>query len=189
MRILAFAIVLISSYLNYTEHFNSNFFGEILSVISMTSWAWVVLFIDIAVAVIVYRKANPKPTYEVSENAYSHNGDMYVGMVKHILLTLFTFGIYDCCWVYKTTENLNIGGVNEIQNGTKKLLLCIFVPFYRIYWFYAQSKRLENLMREKDVNISDFAVVTLILAVFVPVVAASAFLQLKINEYAQINID
>lgn len=189
MRILAFILVLISSYLNYTEHFNSNFFGEILSVISMTSWAWVVLFIDIAVAVIVYRKTNPKPTYEVSENAYSHNGDMYVGMVKHILLTLFTFGIYDCCWVYKTTENLNIGGINEIQSGTKKLLLCIFVPFYRIYWFYAQSKRLENLMREKDVNISDFAVVTLILAVFVPVVAASAFLQLKINEYAQINID
>lgn len=64
-------------------------------------------------------------------------------------------------------------------------MLCIFVPFYRWYWFYAQSKRLEKLMREKDMHISELAVVTLILAVFVPVVAASAFLQLKINEYAQ----
>ena len=189
IRILAFAFVLVSSYLNYTEHFNSNLFGEILSVISMTSWAWITLFINIAVAVLIYRKANPKPTYEVPENAYPQNSDMYVGMVKHILLTLFTLGIYDCYWVYKTTENLNIGGVNEIQSGTKKLLLCIFVPFYRIYWFYAQSKRLENLMREDDVNISDFAVVTLILAIFVPIVAASAFLQMKINEYAKNNID
>ncbi len=189
IRILAFAFVLVSSYLNYTEHFNSNLFGEILSVISMTRWAWIVLFIDIAVAVLVYRKANPKPIYEVPENAYPQNSDMYVGMVKHILLTLFTLGIYDCYWVYKTTENLNKNGINEIQSGTKKLLLCIFVPFYRIYWFYAQSKRLENLMREDDVNISDFAVVTLILAIFVPIVAASAFLQMKINEYAKNNID
>ncbi len=187
IRVVAFMLLFADSYMNYTEHFNSSIFGAVLSVISMTSWAWVVLFINIAVAVLIYRKANPKPTYEVPENTYPQNSDMYVGMVKHILLTLFTFGIYDCYWVYKTTENLNIGGVNELQSGTKKLLLCIFVPFYRIYWFYAQSKRLENLMREKEMNISDFAVVTLILAIFVPIVAASAFLQLKINEYAQKN--
>jgi hypothetical protein len=39
-------------------------------------------------------------------------------------------------------------------------------------------------MKEKEVYTSDFAIVTLVLAIFVPIVAASAFLQLKLNEYA-----
>ena len=100
-----------------------------------------------------------------------------------MLLSLFTFGVYNCIWTYKITENLNAGN-NEKQSGAKKLLLCIFVPFYRLYWYYNQSRRLENLMKAKDERSSDFAVVTLILAVFVPIVAASAFLQVKTNEYA-----
>ena len=141
------------------------------------------LLINIGISVVIYLRANPKPTYEVAENDYPGYNDMYVGMVKHILLSLFTLGIYNCIWTYKTTENLNCGK-NEIQSGAKKLLLCIFLPFYRIYWYYNQSKRLENLMKEKDGNASDFAIVTLILAIFVPIVAASAFLQVKINEYA-----
>lgn len=141
------------------------------------------LIVNIGSAFLIYLRANPKPTYEVAENDYPGYNDMYVGMVKHILLSLFTLGIYNCIWTYKTTEALNCGN-NEIQSGAKKLLLCIFVPFYRIYWYYNQSKRLENLMKEKDSAASDFAVVTLILAIFVPIVAASAFLQVKINEYA-----
>ena len=143
------------------------------------------LIVHIGSAYLMYLKANPKPTYEVPINEAPAHSEMYVGIVKHVLLTLFTFGIYDCIWVYKTTENLNLEGVTEIHSGTRKLLLCIFVPFYRIYWFYAQAKRLENLMKHKDMPASDFAVVTLVLAIFVPIVAASALLQVKINEYAE----
>lgn len=142
------------------------------------------LFMNIGIAAVIYLRANPKPSYEVEESAYPGYNDMYVGMVRHILLSLFTFGIYNCIWTYKTTENLNCSG-NEIQSGAKKLLLCIFVPFYRIYWYYNQSKRLEALMKAKDENAPEFAIVTLILAIFVPVAAASAFLQVKVNEYAK----
>lgn len=143
------------------------------------------LIIHIGSAYLMYLKANPKPTYEVPEREFPNRSEMYVSIVKHVLLTLFTFGIYDCIWVYKTTENLNFTDINEKQSGAKKLLLCIFVPFYRIYWFYAQAKRLENMIQHKGKRISDFAVVTLVLAIFVPIVAASAFLQAKINEYAE----
>ena len=143
------------------------------------------LIVHIGSAYLMYLKANPKPTYEVPESEISSHNEMYVGIVKHVLLTLFTLGIYDCIWVYKTTENLNLGGITEIHSGTRKLLLCIFVPFYRIYWFYAQAKRLEKLMEHKEMHVSDFAVVTLILGIFVPVVAASTFLQVKINEYTE----
>lgn len=40
-------------------------------------------------------------------------------------------------------------------------------------------------MKNKDMNYSGFAVVTLVLAIFVPIVAASALLQIKINEYSK----
>ena len=175
--------------MNFMELYEMTIVNAIYSSFSTMINQVPYLIVNIGCAYLMYLRANPKPTYDVPENDYPQHNEMYIGPVKHILLTLFTFGIYDCIWVYRTTENLNIGGINEIHSGTRKLLLCIFVPFYRIYWFYAQAKRLENLMKNKDIHTSDFAVVTLILAIFVPIVAASAFLQIKINEYAQNNID
>ena len=160
--------------------------GNIISSVINTMLSLVpYLIVHIGSAYLMYLKANPKPTYEVPESENPNRSEMYIGIVKHVLLTLFTFGIYDCIWVYKTTENLNLTDVNETQSGAKKLLLCIFVPFYRIYWFYSQAKRLENMIQHKGKHISDFAVVTLVLAIFVPIVAASAFLQTKINEYTE----
>ncbi|MBQ7295796.1 MAG: helix-turn-helix domain-containing protein [Clostridia bacterium] len=158
--------------------------GVVISVFNTFIETLPILIVNIGIAVMIYFRANPKPVYEVAENAYPAYSYMYVGSVVHILLSLFTLGIYNCIWICKTTEVLNCGK-NEIQSGTKKLLLCILVPFYRLYWYYNQSKRLENLMKERDSSSSEFAVVTLILAIFVPIVAASTFLQVKINEYAK----
>ncbi len=183
IRVIAFILSFANSYISSIKIYNSGVLNGILSAVSMTKWYWVTLFVNIVIALLVYYKANPKPSYEVPESTYPEHSDMYVGMVKHVLLSLFTFGVYNCIWTYKITENLNAGN-NEKQSGAKKLLLCIFVPFYRLYWYYNQSKRLENLMKAKNERSSDFAVVTLILAVFVPIVAASAFLQVKTNEYA-----
>lgn len=183
IRVIAFILSFANSYIDILKIYNAGVLNGILSAVSMTKWYWVTLFVNIVIALLVYYKANPKPSYEVPESTYPEHSDMYVGIIKHVLLSLFTFGVYNCIWTYKITENLNAGN-NEKQSGAKKLLLCIFVPFYRLYWYYNQSKRLENLMKAKDERSSDFAVVTLILAVFVPIVAASAFLQVKANEYA-----
>ena len=169
--------------MNFMETYEMSIVNAIYSSFSSVIGQIPYLIIHIGSAYLMYLKANPKPTYEVPENAYPDRVEMYVGMVKHVLLSLFTFGVYNCIWTYRLTENLNFGD-NQIQSGTKKLLLCIFVPFYRLYWYYNQSRRLENLMRAKDMHTADFAVVTLILAIFVPIVAASAFLQSKANEYA-----
>lgn len=173
---------------HFIEYNGMTIRNALLSIFNTTINKVPYLIVNIGSAFLMYLRANPKPTYEVAENDYPGYNDMYVGMVKHILLSLFTLGIYNCIWTYKTTEALNCGK-NAIQSGAKKLILCIFVPFYRIYWYYNQSKRLENLMKEKDVAAQDFAIVTLILAIFVPVVAAGAFLQVKINEYAKNKVD
>ncbi len=155
----------------------------IMSLISMLVSQIPSLLFHIGVCAVIYLKVNPLPDREVPENTVDKNG-MYISLVKHILLTLFTFGIYDCIWVCRTTESLNCDAVNERQSGLRKLLLCVFVPFYRIYWYYAQSKRLENLMKNEGTGTESFAVITLILAIFLPVAVPSAFLQMKVNEFA-----
>lgn len=171
--------------MNFMEIYEMSLANAIYSSFSAMIGKIPYLIVHIGCVYLMYLKANPKPAYEVPESEASSHSEMYVSLIKHILLTLFTFGIYDCVWVYRTTENLNLEGVNQLHSGTRKLLLCIFVPFYRIYWFYVQAKRLENLMKHKNMHTSDFAVVTLILAIFIPVVAASTFLQTKINEYEE----
>ncbi len=173
-------------YINYMSFYdNMSVINGLMSTMSANIFSVIGLTINIGTAVLIYLKGNPAPSYEVPENAYPMRGEMYVGMVKHILLQLFTFGIYNCIWIYKTTENLNRGDGEAKQSGASKLLLCMFVPFYIFYWSYAQSKRLELLMRKKDMADSEFALITLILAIFVPIVAASVFLQAKINEYVE----
>ncbi len=173
-------------YINFMSVYdNMSVINGLMSTMSANLFSVIGLTINIGTAVLIYLKGNPAPSYEVPENSYPVRGEMYVVMVKHILLQLFTFGIYNCIWIYKTTENLNSGDDEAKQSGASKLLLCMFVPFYIFYWYYVQSKRLEVLMRKKDMAGSEFALITLILAIFVPIVAASVFLQTKINEYAE----
>ena len=95
----------------------------------------------------------------------------YCSMGKHIVLCLFTFGIWPLIWTYRTTRFLNKAPYAEQYNPTNKLLLCIFVPFYRIYWFYKHGQRIDALSQQKKLNNSDMATLCLILGIVIPVVA------------------
>ena len=155
----------------------------IMSLISMLISQIPSLIFHIGVCAVMYLKVNPLPDREIPESTADKRG-MYIPLVKHVLLTLFTLGIYDCIWICRTTESLNCDSVNERQSGFRKLLLCVFGPFYRIYWYYVQSKRLEALMKQERMTAEGFAVVLVVLAVFLPVAVPSAFLQMKVNEFA-----
>ena len=67
-------------------------------------------------------------------------GSAYCSMVKHVFLLLFTFGIWYFIWIYRTTRYLNRVEGEEYRNPTYKLLLCMFVPFYLIYWVDLQER-------------------------------------------------
>ena len=110
--------------------------------------------------------SEPKPKAAIT------NGE-YIDLFKHILLLIFTFGIYYLVWIYKTTIYTNNYQNEEYRNPTNKLLLCIFVPFYNIYWVYKTAQRIDKLAKEKGIS-SDIATVSLILA---PII-----IQSKINE-------
>ena len=103
----------------------------------------------------------------------------YYDLAIHILLLLLTFGIWYCIWIYKTTSYLNNTPDEEYRNPTKKLLLCMFVPFYCIYWTYKSAQRIDKLAFSKGQS-SDISTLCLILSIFVGIIPP-IIMQDKIN--------
>ncbi len=106
-------------------------------------------------------------------------GEGYVDMAKCVLLLLLTFGIYYLIWIYRTTRYLNRVENMERRNPTTKLLLCMFVPFYSIYWMYQSARRVDVLANSRGIP-SDLSTLCLILAIFVGIVPPM-LMQDKIN--------
>lgn len=111
-----------------------------------------------------------------SSTAY---GKSYKSLVPHVLLLLFTCGIYYLVWIYRTTDSLNACKNEEHRTPINKLLLCMFVPFYSIYWTYKSAHRIDTLGYEKGIQ-GDTATLSLILSLFVPILPP-ILMQSKLN--------
>ena len=111
--------------------------------------------------------------------------DIYYGLVQHCLLLLFTLGIWQLIWIYRTTVTLNDLEDEPPRNPVTKLLLCMFIPFYAIYWFYRSAQRVDRMARGKGIP-SELSGTCLLLAFFVPF-APPVLIQEKINTLAQWN--
>lgn len=114
------------------------------------------------------------------------NEEAYCSLGKHIVLCLFTFGIWYLIWIHRTTKFLNKTPNAEQYNPTNKLLLCMFVPFYQIYWFYKHGQRIDTFSKYKGLNNSDMATLCLILGIFIPIVAC-ILMQDRINHICTTN--
>ena len=114
--------------------------------------------------------------------------EAYCGLGKHILLLLFTFGIWNLIWTYRTTKYLNKAPNAQYYNPTSKLLLCIFIPFYSIYWYYRHGQRIDAFSKSKGLNGSDMATLCLILGIFIPIVAC-ILMQDKINTLCTVKLE
>lgn len=108
------------------------------------------------------------------------NNEYYISLGAHICLLLFTFGIWQFIWIYKSTKFTNAVRDEEYRNPTTKLLLCLFIPFYTIYWIYKTAKRVDKIARKRNVP-SDIGTLCLVLAIFIPIVPP-ILIQSKINE-------
>lgn len=155
------------------------------SLVSSNFWGIVDIVVKIGICIALYRSSNPLPCFEVPESEYLKKSDVYVNMTKHILLLAFTFGIYNLVWIYKTTQGINALYKEYDKDELSKVILCAFVPFYQIYWFYSEAKKLDKLFYEENKNISSFAVTTLILAIFFPFFGAAILLQARLNDYCE----
>ena len=103
----------------------------------------------------------------------------YYDLVQHALLLLFTFGIWELIWIYRTTKFLNNAPDQEERNPTTKLLLCMFVPFYYVYWIYRSCKILDEWGKEKQDN-EEITLIAFILSFFVRIVSL-ILMQNKLN--------
>ena len=109
-------------------------------------------------------------------------GEGYIDMVKHVLLLLFTFGIWLLIWIYRTTEYTNRVRDEERRDPTGKLLLCMFVPFYLIYWTYKTAQRIDKLSVERGLP-GDSATLMLVLEIVFSILPP-IMMQDKINKIA-----
>lgn len=121
------------------------------------------------------------------KNQKEEYAEIYCEMVKHILLCIFTCGIWYMIWIYKATRYLNRAPDGEQYNPTNKLLLCLFVPFYQIYWFYKHGQKLDSMMKARKLGSSDMATLCLILGIIIPVVAC-ILMQDKFNQLCTVNV-
>ena len=122
---------------------------------------------------VAYPEGLPQQTVsastETGSTAAAPAPEVYCGLVKHILLLLFTCGIWLVIWIYRVTGYTNNVEGEENRNPTNKLLLCLFVPFYVIYWMYKTAQRLDKMAAAKNIP-SDLSTLCLILAIFVPII-------------------
>lgn len=119
------------------------------------------------------------PEGEEVPDGYQQKQEGYYDLVQHALLLLFTFGIWELIWIYRTTKFLNNAPDQEERNPTTKLLLCMFVPFYYVYWIYRSCKILDEWGKEKQDN-EEITLIAFILSFFVRIVSL-ILMQNKIN--------
>lgn len=117
---------------------------------------------------------------EKGENASGFGYDGYYDLALHVIFLLVTFGIYRCMWIYRTTAYLNNCEGEEYRNPVTKLLLCLFIPFYEIYWVYQSSQRIDKMAHKRGVQ-SDISALCLVLEIFIGIVPP-IIMQNKINE-------
>ena len=133
---------------------------------------------------VAYPEGLPQQTVSASAETGSTTTtpapEVYCGLVKHILLLLFTCGIWLYIWIYRVTGYTNNVQGEENRNPTNKLLLCLFVPFYVIYWMYKTAQRLDKMAAAKNIP-SDLSTLCLILAIFVPIIPP-ILMQDKLND-------
>lgn len=121
-----------------------------------------------------------KPKLVMSNNdTETSSNEYYIPIGKHVCLLIVTFGIWYFIWNYKTTCYTNLYKGEKERNPTNKLLLCIFVPFYSIYWTYKTALCIDAIAKERGVS-SELGTVCLVLAFFVGFVPP-ILIQDKIN--------
>lgn len=105
----------------------------------------------------------------------------YCSLFVHVLLLLFTFGIWLLVWIYRMTDFTNkveMDGEGD-RNPTTKLLLCMFIPFYQLYWTYKTAQRIDRMANRCSIP-SDISTLCLVLEIFVPIVPP-IIMQDKVN--------
>lgn len=103
----------------------------------------------------------------------------YMYLCSHLLLQIFTFGIWEIMWISKTTKFINRVSKDKISVAAS-ILLCLFVPYYFVAWNHEVAVRLDKYACDNKVA-SNIAPTCTFLSFF-DNIAVSVLIQAKINE-------
>ena len=130
-----------------------------------------------------------EPVYNAATGEYEQPAPaaapMELNLILHILLLVFAGWIWIYIWIFRTTKALNNVPGEKYRNPVTKLLLCMFIPFYYIYWTYKSAQRIDKLAALNGIP-SDIGTLCLILSIFVGIVPP-IIMQEKLNTIATSN--
>lgn len=120
----------------------------------------------------------------LSEDSSTINNEFngYVPVWKLILFSILTLNIYTYIWIYRTVGFFNNKKIGEEKSQTVQVVLCLFVPFYIIYWLYKQGKLTEEYTLKVGNTNNDLSIVSLVLSIFGLGLIAMALIQDQINK-------
>ena len=109
----------------------------------------------------------------------------FVRMYEHVIYLLFTCGVWELVWLYRTTKTLNEhrGEFDKERDPLACLLLSMFIPFYYLYWLYKTCKIMERKAEEQGDSCS-LAVLCVVLTFIVGIVPP-ILVQLRLNDIAK----
>lgn len=108
----------------------------------------------------------------------------FLSIVKLIVLGIVTLGIYLYIWIYRTNEFISKRTPMALTSSSGlQVVLCLFVPFYILYWIYKQCKAIEDYkIRMTGKGGEDLALICLLLSIFGFSIVAYALMQDQINK-------
>ena len=115
---------------------------------------------------------------------YAPDPEGFLSIVKLVVLGIVTFGIYIYIWIYRTNEFISKRTPLALQSGSGvQVVLCLFVPFYVLYWLYKQCKAIDDFKaRATGRGGDDLSIICLILSIFGFGIVAYALMQDQINK-------
>lgn len=153
---------------------------EICAYFFISMWAMNILVSDVEIPAAdneTKEEKIVKPAGPMTDN------EIYIDLAMHVILLLVTCGIWQLIWIYKVTKYLNNCPQEEYRNPTNKLLLCMFIPFYYIYWTYKSAQRVDKMSASRGIP-CDIASLCLILSIFIGIVPP-ILIQMKLNALAE----
>ena len=185
LAVIPFVLLLIACIvkaLAYVLTTSFSFSAILRDLIMLAIYVLLLIGTKCAIDAYVCPEGKPKKAVTRADGTVAEAGDGSIGMAKHVLLLLFTCGVWLYIWIWHTTQYTNRAPGEEERNPTKKMLLCMFVPFYSIFWTYKTAQRIDAIAKTRGMT-SEIATPCLVLAIFVSFVPP-ILMQDKINAIA-----
>ena len=134
--------------------------------------------------------SNVAQTINYNYNYNYNNGPISLGIKKRdiaiaIILSFLTCGIYMVYWYIVMTDDINrASGDSTTSCGMSFLFSLLTCGIYTIYWYYKKAKQLYEAGRKHGIEVSDNAVLYLILGIFGFGIVNYALIQSDLNKFA-----